>query len=284
MSGTSPATDDPSLDGLRPADQTAAVGPYLRSVWERRFYIWFVAQGELRTMQMDTVLGGLWHLLNPAMQIGVYYVIFEIVLGVNRGVDNFIAFVAVGTLVFQFSQRAVTAGARSISANKNILKSIWFPRAILPSSTTLQELLAFIPGALVMFLVCILTGEQPRVLWLVVPLLVVAQTILNTGLALTMARWGDSFPDVQQILPFVFRLLFYASGVIFLVDAYVAHSKWRLLFELNPLYGYVAMYRWAILGYPIPILVVVVTLVSSVVCLIGGFWWFRRAERTYGHD
>lgn len=284
MSGTAHAPEDPRLEGLRPADQTAALVPYLRSVWERRFYIWHVARGELRGKQMDTVLGSLWHLLNPALQIGVYFIIFDLVLGVNRGVDNFVAFIAVGTLVFQFSQRSVIAGSKAIFANKNILKSIWFPRAILPATSTLKELLAFVPGAVVMIAVCLVTGEHPHILWLFVPVLLVAQTLLNTGLALAAARWGDAFPDVQQMLPFVFRLLLYASGVLFLVDAYVEHSKWRLLFELNPFYGYVSMYRWAILDYPVAGHVVVVTLVSSVLCLIAGFWWFRRAERTYGLD
>src|SRR5690606_35446774 len=142
--------------------------------------------------------------------------------------------------------------ARSITSNKNILKSIWFPRAILPATSTLQELMAFIPGAIVMFGVCLITGESARVTWLLVPVLVLAQMVLNLGLALGVARWGDAFPDVQQMLPFVFRLLFYASGVIFMVDAYVEHAKRRLLFALDPFYGYVAMFRWAILGYSIP--------------------------------
>jgi teichoic acid transport system permease protein len=112
---------------------------------------------------------------------------------------------------------------------------------------------------------------------------VLLQLLFNLGLALMAARASAKYLDIQQLLPFVFRLLTYASGVLFYVDEYVADSTWRLLFELNPFYAFVSLYRVVVLSYPLNDHTLLVAPVASVIALVFGFWWFRRAEREYGH-
>ena len=73
------------------------------------------------------MLGNLWHLLNPALSIAIYYVIFGLLLDTTRGVDNFILFITIGIFVFQYTQRATTQGATSITQNLGLLKAIRFP-------------------------------------------------------------------------------------------------------------------------------------------------------------
>ena len=267
---------------LFPADRSVDLRSYVRAIIERRGYVWYVAISQLRRQQMDSVLGNLWHLLNPALQIAVYYIIFGVVLEVDRGVDNFVAFIAVGLFVFQFSQKSTMAGARSISTNWNLIRSLWFPRAMLPVTSTLTELLAFLPAVIVMLAVCVATGEPLLVTWILIPFLIVGQTMFNLGAALVVARLTNHVQDVQQLLPYIFRLLFYASGVLFLVDAYVSHSRWRLVFELNPFYGYVSLYRWAVLGFDVSQRLVLITVLWTVFLLVFALWWFKRAERSYG--
>lgn len=267
---------------LHPADRKMPLGPYLRAVWARRDFIRYLAESQLRGQQMNTVLGNLWHLLNPLLQIGVYYLIFGVVLGVDRGVDNFIAFIAIGLFAYQHSVRAIMAGARSVVGNESMMRSIWFPRAMLPLTSTLTELLAFIPAFAVAITVCLVTGEAPLVSWLAVAVLVPVQTLFNFGAAMLAARAASHFNDIQQVLPFVFRLLLYASGVLFLVDEYVENSSLRLLFELNPFYGFVSLYRWAILGYDVNTHVAFLTPAVSLVVLAAGFAWFRRGEQGFG--
>lgn len=266
---------------LFPADQPVDVRTYLAELWARRDYIRYVAASTLRSQQMNTVLGNLWHLLNPALQITVFYVIFGLVLETNRGVDNYIAFVSVGLFTYQFSTRSFTVGSRSITGNRPLLRSVWFPRAMLPITSSLTQLFAFLPAMFVMLAVCLATGEPPLLTWLAIPAIIILQLVLNFGLAMVFARAGNHVQDIQQILPFIFRFLLYASGVIFLVDSYVENSKYRLLFELNPLYGIVATWRWAVLGYDIAPHVVVYTALVSVASLMVGFWWFRQGERSY---
>ncbi|MBT5554651.1 MAG: ABC transporter permease [Ilumatobacter sp.] len=278
--GRSPVLED-DLSGLIPADTNVGLRSYLSTIWSRRDYIRYTASSELRSQQMNTVLGNLWHILNPLLQILVFYVIFGLILGVTRGVDNLIAFMSVGLFSYQYSTKSITNGARVIIGNRPLLRSVWFPRAMLPITSTFTQLLSFFPMLAVMLFVCIATGEPIRTTWLVIPVILVVQTFFNVGLAMATARAGNHLPDIQQVLPFIFRFLLYGSGVIFIIDEYVERSAFRTLFELNPFFGYVATWRWAVLGYDLEPRVVAYSVVTTCVVLMGGFIWFRRGEQGY---
>lgn len=275
------STAYPGQSELYPADQGVGFVRYIRELWQRRDYVRYVARSDLRSQQMNTVLGNLWHLLNPALQIAVFYLIFGVILGVTRGVDNLLAFMSVGLFSYQYSTTSVTQGAKSITGNRPLLRSIWFPRAMLPLTTTTTQLFAFLPKLVVMLVVCLVTGEPMLITWLLVPAILVLQSTLNFGLALMAARAGNHVADLQNLLPFIFRMLLYGSGVLFLIDEYVQQSKYQLLFELNPFYGIIAIWRWAILDYPLAPHLAVYTATTSVIVLMIGIFWFRRGERGY---
>ena len=88
--------------------------------------------------------------------------------------------------------------------------------------------------------------------------------------------------DVQQVLPFIFRLGFYASGVLFNVEAYVETHRW--MFDLNPMYCFITINRWAVLGGELDPVIVASIAVWTVVIAMAGVLWFRRGEDRYGRD
>jgi teichoic acid transport system permease protein len=271
------------LEELRDARATERLGPYLRELWSRRAYALYVAGAEVRGRQINSVLGNLWHLINPALQIGIFYLIFGLVLDTTRGVDNFIGYLSVGIFTFSYTQRAVVAGGKSLGKYKGLIQIVTFPRTLLPLTTTLTEAIAILPAFVVMFGVAFASGETPSLAWLgVIPLFAV-QTVFNTGAAMLTARAVNHVADVQQVLPFMFRLLFYASGVLFNVSAYVDEGSKRLLFELNPLYCMIETYRSLLLDYrPAEPHLVRNFVVWSVAIVLIGFTWFRAGEDRYG--
>lgn len=257
---------------------------YLEDTWNRRHYIKFVASAELRSRQMTTVLGNFWHLLNPLLQIAVYFLIFGLVLGVDRGVDNFIAFLTVGIFIYGFTQRCTTLGASAIVGNRGILTQFRFPRAVLPITTVLTETIAMLPPMVVMYAVTLASGAAARWTWLLLPVLVMFQAMLNVGLAMIAARATHHVRDVTQILPFIFRLLFYGSGVIFSVEAYTTSNLYRWFFYVNPVFDYIAAARWVVLGDPVAAQAVVAGVVWTLAVPVVGLLWFRGAETEYGRD
>lgn len=277
------AVEDIDLERLHPPGFHGSVGAYLGQVWDRRQYLWHVPRSELRGQQSNTVLGNLWHLLNPVLSIAVYYVIFGLVLRTDRGVDNFIVFLSVGVFLFQFTQRSTVEGSKSLVRNRGLMRTLSFPRALLPLSAVITQAMMAAPTLLVIWAVAAMTGERPSPSWLLLPLVVAWQTLLNIGLACIAARANHAFGDVQNLLPYLFRLLFYGSGVLFLVDAYLtSHPQARWIFYVNPLYGFIEMGRWTVLGTSVRPVVVATTAAWSAIALVGGFAWFRRQETSYG--
>jgi len=272
----------PPPSELRDVYATDRTPIYLARLWGRREYVLFVARSELRSRQMTTVLGNLWHLLNPAISIAIYYLIFGVLLKADRGVDNYTLFITVGVLFFADVQRATMAGAGSIANNRGLLQSLGFPRAMLPITSTVTEVMATLPSLVVIAFVALATGETPRFTWLLLPVLLAVMAIMNLGLAMIAARASSRYSDLRQVLPFVFRLLLYCSGVVFSIDFLARGKSWKWVFDLNPVYGYISVARWAMVGGDLRWQWSVSAGVWTVLLIVAGFLWFRQAEDTYG--
>lgn len=265
---------------------TPSLADYTRSLWRRREFAWSTARGELQTQHLDTVLGSAWHLINPLLLIGVYFLVFGVVLETDRGLgEQFLPFLAIGVFHYQFSQKSIIGGAKTITNNQGLIRSLQFPRALLPIATVLREAMAFVPVLGVMLLIVLLNGQTIRWTWLLLMPLVALQLVFNLGATFISARLTDKFRDLENLLPYLFRLGFYGSGVIFAIDAYITNELILAWLTLNPFYSILSLVRdqlldgyspafaglmwWSVAGW---------ALVSSVV----GLLVFRAGEREYG--
>ena len=276
---TSAASDTGRLMDLGAVPSSAS---YLREVWRRREFAVVVPIQDLRAQNMDTAMGQLWHLLNPALLVGVYFFIFGVVLDTRRGVDNFLGFLIVGIVLFHLTQRVIQDAAVCITRNMGLLRSIQFPRILLPVATVNGQTFAFLPALGVALLALLATGERPTLRWLLLIAVLAAVYVFNLGAALLVARIGASVRDLQRLLPHLMRLLFYASGVIFSVEAFITSEAWRRAFAINPVYDLITCARWCLLGTDVGSPVVVGMVVWCVLLPVVGFLAFRGAERSFG--
>lgn len=289
MSST-PSTVPPEL---RPLGVTPPMRDYLRQIWERREFATASAIGDLRAQHMNTLLGNLWHLLNPVLLIAVYWLVFDVVLNLNErgGVTNFLAFLATGILAYQWSQRTIVEGARTIISNEGMIRSLQFPRALLPLATMIKHTVSFAPSLVLMLIVVVVSGEPVTANWLIVLPAFVLQIAFNTGAVLFIARISDRFRDMVNLLPFLFRLAFYGSGVIFAVDtrfSRVFTHDWVVwVFVANPFYAILGLWREALMAsYTINTHRTMWLWVSAGVWatagLLAGLLFFRAGEKEYG--
>jgi teichoic acid transport system permease protein len=271
---------------LRPLSVEVPTRQYLADMWSRRDFVIALPVEELRASHQNTLLGNVWHLGNPLLSVAVYYLVFGVVLRVDRGVDNYILWLMVGVFAFGLTQRTVLGGATAISSNQGLMRSIRFPRALLPVSEMISRLLTFSFELSVIAGVALLTGEGVSRRWIALPLVLAVHSAFNLGGAFIAARLNDAFRDVQQIIPFIFRLLTYVSGVIFPLDRFLTedteHRYIRAFVEYNPLVKLLSLYRWVFLGVPLELTDVLWTVAVSAVVLVAGFAFFRAAEWRYG--
>ncbi|WP_406675263.1 ABC transporter permease [Nonomuraea sp. N2-4H] len=274
--------------GLRPAIARPPFPVYLRQLWQRRHFILTYAISRNVSKYSGSALGQLWQVITPLLNAAIYYVMFGLILGGRAGVENYPAFLLTGMFVFTYTQRTATAGAKSISGNLSLIRALHFPRASLPLAYTIQELQQLAVSMSVLLVIVVITGEPPTWFWLMIPVVLVLQTLFNIGAGLVLARLGSQVRDLNQLLPFIMRTWLYASGVFFAIHDKVVNSaglpEWvATVMYLNPAASYIEWMRDILIGsHTPPPMVWAACLAWAVLALVIGSWYFWRAEDRYG--
>ncbi|GAA4599279.1 ABC transporter permease [Planotetraspora phitsanulokensis] len=271
--------------GLRRAIARPTLPAYLRQLWDRRHFIVTYATSKNVSNYSESALGQLWQVLTPLLNAAVYWLMFGVILAQSKSIENYPAFLITGVMVFTFTQRTVTGGAKSISGNLSLIRALHFPRATLPLAYAIQELqiLGWSMGVLIVLV--LITGEPISWLWLLIPVALIFQFVFNLGASLFMARIGAFVRDISQLLPFILRTWLYASGVFYMISdktrGLPSALRWAL--EFNPAAAYIEFMRDLLIYQRFPERWAWVTCIFwAVFAAIGGFWYFWRAEERYG--
>lgn len=257
-----PEAVGPNSDGRAPSEGSAVSVPldlsrlstlserpplrrYLEQVWKRREFTLALAVSRLRAENSQDVLGSAWQVLNPLLLAGVYFLVFGTLLQTDRGIENFVAYLVIGVLVFTVCTRSAQAGADSLLKGRNMLQALHFPQAVLPIAAVLVVTASLVPAVAVMTAVSLGTGEPLRLTWLLVVPALLLQLGFNLGVGLLLARLTSRLHDIRRALPFLLRAWLYVSGVFYSIDRFVDHTTLRLVLEANPAYVYMTLVRAA---------------------------------------
>lgn len=242
---------------LRTIGRRPPLGSYLKNLWQRRHFIYADSRARAFSGNRDYILGNLWLVGKPILDGLTYYLIFALVLKVDRGMDNFIGFLLVGIFLFTFTIRSVNTALGAMTSSSNLMQSFSFPRASIPLAVLTREVLSMIPVLATMFLMIIVLAPEnspvsPTWKWSLFPLIFALQVLFNTGVVLYCARLGSAVPDLKFFLSFATRLWLYGSGVIFPITRFVQDEPWVSMLEANPMYIVLDMARDVLLYDALP--------------------------------
>lgn len=247
-----------------------------------------LARADLKQRHVDTALGNVWYFLNPILLTAIYFWIFVVILDTTRGLGRvaFLPYLAISVGLFSFAQRATMSGAKSLIVNRRLVRLVRFPRAVLPMSGVLAELGAVGPALVVGMAVALIAGEPPGFDWLLLAPAAALLAAFVVGLSLIAARMAEASGDVLNLLPWVFRILFYLSGVIYSVERFIDQDWQRDLFLINPLHSLLSLVRYPIVpeSSPISWTLFGVAVGWTVLALTLGLWFFRGGEAEYGRE
>ncbi|WP_407316936.1 ABC transporter permease [Isoptericola halotolerans] len=282
--------------GVRPR-----LWPYVKDVASRWAFIRVLGTATAYARNQNTYLGQLWAVLNPVLNATVYVLIFGLLLDIARGgVENVVAFIVIGVFLFRFVEQSVNGGAQSIAKRSNLIRSLHFPRAVLPISNVMSHLATLFPALVVM---CVIVwssgymGDHDRVPvtweWLLLIPAVALLWIFNMGLAFVMARAVAITPDLDNVISFVLRFAMYGSGVIFPVVRYVQELPDGIQVWLGPILEYQPIAVYLYLGrsslmdedaFVQDPFMWILGVVWAIVFFVAGFIIFWRGEERYGRD
>lgn len=271
-------------DGLYAVGRRPPFGAYLAEAWRRRRFAFTLAGYRLVGTLLKNRLGVLWIVLRPLLMAVVYGSIFNFILSGSAKPPNFVQFLIVGVFVFEFFTGSFGNGARSVTGNSKLVQSLGFPRILLPVSVVAEQAMRMIPVILLLGILLLVLGEPITWSWLLIIPILLVMGVFNLGVALVVARLSVHARDVQQIIPIINRVLFYASGIFFSVDGALADVPVLLtIAHLIPTYEFIALSREALLeSYTAPMIAWIGAPVWAVVAIVVGVVFFWQAEARYG--
>ena len=249
--------------------------------------LWNLTLRELRGKFKRSVLGWLWSVINPLASIAIYTIVFGVFLGVTppvgdpSGLHMYGFFLVCGLLPWTFLTNSLSGAAQSITANEGLVKKVYFPRAVLPGSSTLAWLASFGVELSVLGVVLLAWGNM-ILPWIPVVLVLMAiETVFVFGLGLLLAAGNAYFRDVQHFLGIVLNVWFYSTPILYpatLLDDQPAVVRFVVL-ELNPMAIFVDSYRDVLyhLRMPTGLQWLAMTAVALVTLAVG-VSTFRRFE------
>lgn len=282
--GTVVTVDGSALSrvGARPG-----LGRYIASLWEYRSFILFDSRSRVAGANSVNALGRVWMVLNPILDGAAYFLVFGILLGTGRGIENFIGYLVIGVFLFRYTSGAITAGSRSISGNLAIVRAFRFPRATLVIATNMRELLLFVPTLITMVLLVLAIPPAEEITWrwlLLIPLLAL-QTLFNIGASLLLSRFVAHWADLSNLIAFGTRIWLYLSAVFFSIERFENVPALVTAMHLNPMYCVLDIARQSLLyATDADPMRWIVLAAWTAVLLVVGILVFWSAEETYGED
>jgi ABC-type polysaccharide/polyol phosphate export permease len=238
---------------------------------------------DLKVRYKRSILGMLWTLLNPLLQMAVYTVVFSKIM--RLGVDHYPVFLLSGLLPWTFISVATTGSAFSLLNNQALIRKVAVPQAVYPLSVVASKGVDLCMSLLPLAIIATIVGVRPGLPWLFLPVAVLLAGAFTTGLALIFSSATVFFRDMRHLIDILFQVWFYVTPVL-----YPASFLERLpgglgaLLTLNPAAPIVRMFQAVIYEqrFPDPAMVALAT-AFSFVALAFGTMVFERTEPLHIH-
>lgn len=272
--------------GLERVGARPRLTAYVAELWRRRAFATTMARYKVQASMSDNRLGMGWIVLRPILNAALFGTIFGVIMPSDSRPENFVAFLVAGIFIFEYFSKCFGMGARAIIGNNSLVRSLSFPRMLLPLSLVIQQLVELIPMIVVMAIILVIFGEPVTWGWLMIVPIMALMTLFNFGVALIAARLTVHMRDVTQIIPLITRVLFYTSGIFFSLELVLKDRPELLqLAQLNPVHDYIALVRgYMVTGNPVEPFMWWIGAGAAVVTLTIGVVFFWRAEERYGRD
>jgi ABC-type polysaccharide/polyol phosphate export permease len=252
----------------------------LADAWAYRGLLWSFVLREVQVRYRQAALGVLWAVLQPLALTLATTLLFHEALGVEGGSVPYPLFAYTGLVAWTFFHAALQAAVPSLVQNAHLVRKIWFPRETIPFACVGAALLDLGASLVVWlgFFAWYGIAVPATVLW-VLPLLGIL-VAFTAALALLGAAVNVRFRDVKHALPLLLQLLFFATPIVYPLDA--VPERWRPVVLLQPLAGVVEGLRRAALEGRAPDLATTATAAAvSLALLVVSWLLFRAADRRF---
>ena len=282
------ATADAPAHVRRGAARSGPIGLLREAVVEvaqRRRLIRYLVQADIRKKGADTLLGNLWWVLDPLLQMAVYVVLVSVVF--DRGGPDYPLFIFAAILPWKWFQSTVQDAITAVTGADRLIRQIQFPKLVLPVASACAGVVNFAFGLIPLAaLILLLYRDRLSAAVLLIPIIAVVQFAFNLALAVGLAAINVFYRDVGNLSRHALRLWFYLSPGLYAVeDLRTATASVPIIGQIllaNPFAILFTAYRDVIYGGQAPDWTGLGgLLVASVVLLALATVMFKRVEPAF---
>jgi|ERR1051326_8172901 lipopolysaccharide transport system permease protein len=250
----------------------------INNLVQHRELLYNLTMRDIKSRYAQSFLGIAWAVIQPVSLVLTFTVLGKLVSiptdGLPRPVFNY-----AGVLLWSFFSSGLNAAISSIVSNANLVRKIYFPREIFPTSAILASLFDMVISTLI-FAGFMVVYKVPFT-WalLLTPLLLVVQIAFMLSIALVGAGLNVYLRDIRTALPLVFQLWMFASPVFY--PASQVPDKWKTLYYLNPMTPIIESFRSLVKGKAPDFASLAILLVVAVALLFVSYLIFKRLERKF---
>ena len=242
-----------------------------------RDLFYFLVWRDIKTLYAQTILGFMWAILQPLVQIVIFTIIFGNVAKLTTDGIPYLLFSSVALIPWTYISLATAQSSQSLIQGSSMLGKIYFPRLIFPITPVLAKLVDF--GISMVIIVCIMLYYRVSPTWnlLFFPLFLIMMVSIPLGIGTWLSTLAIRFRDVRQAMPFFIQMLMFSAPIVY--SASSIPEQYRLLYSLNPIVGVIEGFRACLLGTSIPWIYIWPGMVTAVILVVSGTVYFKRMER-----
>ena len=244
-------------------------------IWERRDVLRMLTERGLRQKYAGSVLGYAWSLLEPALLIGTYFLLLKIF---HKSYPMYPLFISSTILPWQWFASTVNSSTSTLRQNSRLITSIALPREIYPLADVAVKTVEFVLSLPILLIVAWIYGVKPSPFVFALPLVLLLELMICTGMALLISSLNTVLRDVQRGIGIFIRMLFYLVPALYPLQRLTGSARrWD---SYNPMVGILEVNRAVWLpGYWTTWRPVYFSVIGAFVILIVGFSVFSRVER-----
>ena len=208
-----------------------------REIWSRRRLARYLVRADLVKTGADTLLGNIWWILDPLLQMVVYVVLVQVILGVKT--PDYPLFVFAAILPWKWFTSSTNDAITSVTSREKIIKQVKFPKIVLPFAATVGGIVNFAFGLIPLAgLLILFYSDRISPYLVLIPVIAVVQFAFTLAFAVFLAAANVFFRDLGNLARHLLRLWFYLSPALYSADRYAAiKDKSQILgaiLKLNP--------------------------------------------------
>lgn len=235
-------------------------------------FLWTLTEKDIKVRYKFTVLGFLWMIVKPLLQMLMMGFVFQFFVPVKT--DNYFIFLFTGLLPWNFFSTTVVRNVSSIVNERFLIRKAQFPRETIVLSIVLSNFFHLFVSLVLFMLILLVFGlmswKWPLLLFCLVVLL-----CLVSGLSLLLSALNVKFRDSNFIVPLAMQLWFYATPVIYTLD--LLPRNLSFLFYFNPMTSMVEIFRFLLIGVlPVSPNLLFVGLLLTVLIFVFGVLMFKK--------